>query len=112
MRKASSEPGPAPSADAIDGGTVSARASAGVAWHVPEIAVTLPEGPSRTTGMNARGRRSRCSPSGRTRGHGSAAAPVNCRYTCCLRPPARLAPVRRDVLPSLVNRADPSEGAD
>lgn len=73
MRKASSEPGPAPSADAIDGGTVSARASAGVAWHVPEIAVTLPEGLSRTRGMNARGRRSHCRPPGRTRGHGSAA---------------------------------------
>jgi hypothetical protein len=67
---------------------------------------------ARTKGMNARGRRSHCRPPGGTREHGPVAAPVNCRYTCYLRPPARLAPVRRDVLPSLVNRADPSRGAD
>lgn len=73
MRKASSEPGPAPPGGAIDGGTVSARASAGVAWHVPEIAVTLPEGPQLS---------------------------------------ARLAPVPREVLAGVVNRADSSSGAD
>jgi len=45
MRKASSDPGPAPSGGASDGGTLPACASVDVARRVPGIAVTLPEGP-------------------------------------------------------------------
>jgi len=113
MRKASSEPGPAPSAGDADGGTVSARASAGAGWHVPEIAAILLEGPSRSSGTNARGSKEVAGQAlGPDGGHGPAAAVVNCRCTCYLRSPARLAPVRRDVLPGLVNRAGPAEGAD
>lgn len=110
MQEASSEPSPAPLAGDADGGTVSARASAGAGWHVPEIAVVLLEGPPGARGMNARGRKSQRGSSGRRQGHGSVTAAITCRYTCYLRSPARLAPVRREVLPGLVNRADPAEG--
>jgi hypothetical protein len=44
MRKASSEPDPAPSVGATDGGMVPTRAPADVAWRVPGIAVNLAAG--------------------------------------------------------------------
>lgn len=44
MRKVPSEPDPAPSVDATDGGMAPARVPADVAWRVPGIAVALAAG--------------------------------------------------------------------
>lgn len=112
MRKASSEPGLALSSGDADGGRCQSarrRASDGTFPKSPAI---LLERRSRASGMNARGRRSSCEPSGRTRRHGPTAAAIGCRYTCYPRSPAQLAPVRPDVLPGPVNGAGPAEGPD